>query len=231
MANYRSYVGPEEQYDLVGNMQFRLLCSLGLRESHRVLDFGCGSLRVGRLLIPYLAIGNYYGLDPNKWLIDTAIEREIGQGIISLRKPQFFYHADFRADKCGSNFDYIIAQSIFSHTGTDLIDKALESFSKALSPTGIAIVTFIHPSNALGMTEFFGKGWIYPGCVAHSRDTIQQCISKAGLLGREIPWYHPRQTWWILSKNAAQIPAPGANIHLLGGVLNVPCWDKSLNKV
>lgn len=51
---YRGYVGPEAQYDLMGATQFRLLCTLGLREHHTLLDFGCGSLRAGRLFIPYL---------------------------------------------------------------------------------------------------------------------------------------------------------------------------------
>ena len=53
--HYAAYVGPPEQYDFMGATQFRLLTTLGLREHHSVLDFGCGSLRAGRLLIPYLA--------------------------------------------------------------------------------------------------------------------------------------------------------------------------------
>jgi hypothetical protein len=52
--HYTAYVGPPAQYDFMGASQFRLLCTLGLRENHTLLDFGCGSLRAGRLLIPYL---------------------------------------------------------------------------------------------------------------------------------------------------------------------------------
>ena len=43
--HYTSFVGPPDQYDLMGATQFRLLTTLGLRDTHRVLDFGCGSLR------------------------------------------------------------------------------------------------------------------------------------------------------------------------------------------
>jgi hypothetical protein len=53
-AHYTAFVGPPDQYDLMGATQFRLLTTLGLRDYHRLLDFGCGSLRVGRLLISYL---------------------------------------------------------------------------------------------------------------------------------------------------------------------------------
>ena len=59
--HYRAYVGPPKDYDLVSAMVFNLLTCLGLRQHHRVLDIGCGSLRSGRLLIPYLNKGNYFG--------------------------------------------------------------------------------------------------------------------------------------------------------------------------
>src|SRR5690242_5496000 len=75
--HYTAYVGPPRDYDFMGATQFRLLTTLGLREHHSVLDFGCGSLRAGRLLIPYLLPGRYYGLDPNRWLIEDAVAREI----------------------------------------------------------------------------------------------------------------------------------------------------------
>ena len=55
---------------IMGARQFTLLFNLGARETAKILDFGCGSLRLGRLLINWLNKGNYYGLDPNKWLIE-----------------------------------------------------------------------------------------------------------------------------------------------------------------
>jgi hypothetical protein len=71
--HYRAYVGPADQWDFMGATQFRLLTALGLRETDTVLDVGCGSLRAGRLLIPYLAVGGYHGIEPNTWPLDDAI--------------------------------------------------------------------------------------------------------------------------------------------------------------
>ena len=62
--HYRAYVGPPEKYDLLGALQFQVLTNLGLREYHKLLEVGCGSLRVGRLLVPYLIDGNYYAIEP-----------------------------------------------------------------------------------------------------------------------------------------------------------------------
>jgi len=64
--NYRAYVGPVEKYDLVAANQFNLLTMLGLRENHFLLDVGCGSLRGGRLFIPYLLPHHYFGIEPNE---------------------------------------------------------------------------------------------------------------------------------------------------------------------
>ena len=77
--HYKAYVGAPAQYDFMGATQFRLLCTLGLRVNHCLLDFGCGSLRAGRLFINYLDEQKYYGIEPNKWLIEDAINNQVGK--------------------------------------------------------------------------------------------------------------------------------------------------------
>ena len=79
--NYKAYVGLPDRYDFMGATQFRLLTSLGLRAHHKLLDFGCGSLRAGKLFIPYLDAANYHGQDPNEWLIRDGIENELPVGV------------------------------------------------------------------------------------------------------------------------------------------------------
>lgn len=90
-AHYRAYVGPPADYDLIAAMCFGLLTALGLRGRRRLLDVGCGSLRLGRLLIPYLDVGNYYGMEPNQWLVDEGLAQELGREIVALKKPHFSY--------------------------------------------------------------------------------------------------------------------------------------------
>src|SRR5438132_4114131 len=77
--HYRAYVGPPQDYDLIAAMTFNLLTSVGLRAHHTLIDVGCGSLRVGRLFIPYLDSGNYIGVEPNRWLVEEALKHELGQ--------------------------------------------------------------------------------------------------------------------------------------------------------
>jgi len=221
-SHYTAYVGPPGQYDFMGATQFRLLTTLGLREHHSVLDFGCGSLRAGRLLMPYLLEGRYYGLEPNRWLIDDAIERELGQALINLKRPTFLHHSDFSASAFGVSFDYILAQSIFSHAGRDLVSRCLADFRSCLNPTGLILATFVEPQ-LLGKTEDSGEsGWIYPDCVGYRPETVQAVIEDAGLVGRVLPWFHPRQTWFAMAHSAAELPAISDDAHLSGVVLRTP---------
>ncbi len=47
--HYRAYVGYAKNYDLIAAMTFNLLTTIGLRQNHKLVDVGCGSLRIGRL--------------------------------------------------------------------------------------------------------------------------------------------------------------------------------------
>ncbi len=223
--NYRSYVGPEHQYDLMGASQFRLLCALGLRSSSRVLDLGCGSLRAGRLLIPWLDSGCYYGIDPNQWLIDEAIEKETGRDMIAIKQPEFDNNDAFDATVFDTDFDYILAQSIFSHTGRDLLERALSSCSQALSESGLLVATFL---NGIDMDHC---GWVYPKCTTYEPKTIRNMASEVGLAAMAIPWFHPRQTWWLMARDASQLPDDVAIETLHGAVLREPAMAASLGGV
>lgn len=224
--HYTAFVGPPDEYDLMGATQFRLLTALGLRDSHRLLDFGCGSLRAGRLLIPYLQRGHYHGLDPNGWLIEDAIARQLGRDLIGLKWPHFHAFTDFRADRCGTDFDFILAQSIFSHAGQDLVARALDGFRRGLAASGLALATFIHPGQG-GVTEAAAAGWVYPGCVAYSPAAIAAMIAQSGLFGRRLPWFHPRQTWYALARDPNRLPPVGFDPHLCGAIFGVPAWRGS----
>lgn len=191
-AHYRAYVGPPQDYDLVSAMSFNLLTTLGVRQHHRVLDIGCGSLRNGRLLIPYLNVGNYTGIEPNIWLVKDGIANELGRDLVRIKKPVFVAGDSMRHVAEDVKFDYAIAQSIFSHCGIDLITGWLKDVAKHLQPTGIFLATFL-----VGDVDFEGHGWIYPGCVQFRPATMHALAAEAGLRLVITDWFHPRQKWGV----------------------------------
>jgi SAM-dependent methyltransferase len=204
--DYRAFVGPPEQYDLIGASQFSLLCALGLRESHRLLDIGCGSLRGGRLFIPYLLPGGYTGLEPNRWLVEEGIDKHLGHDALTVKTPTFVRNDTF--DVSGLDpFDFVVAQSIASHTGPAMTRALLEAVGEALAPSGIAAVTFRNH----GRSDWAEEGWFYAGTnntgnVRYRRRTIEGWLDAAGLKGSPLAWFHPRQTWWVIVD--AETPLP-----------------------
>ena len=209
--HYRAYIGPPDEYDLVSAMSFNLLTATGLRQSHKLLDIGCGSLRLGRLLIPYLNPDHYVGIDPNKWLIDDGLRYEIGSSLIELRRPKFIYDTGLDSLSSDIKFNYVIAQSIFSHTAPDLLERWINDVSLCLADDGVFFATVLE-----GAVECNGEGWIYPECVEYRLDVVSEVSKNYGLKFDVLNWYHPRQTWCALYR-------PGFNQQLLNG--GTPSWN------
>jgi SAM-dependent methyltransferase len=206
--HYRAFVGPTYRYDLIGAQQFGLLYLLGLRETHRLLDFGCGSLRLGRLAIPYLLKGRYFGIEPEAWLVDDGFDRELGRDALALKEPRFDHNADYRADVFGTAFDYIIAQSIFSHTGEAASRRALTAFKGSLAPGGLIVVNWMVGPEAEPFHPDTSE-WVYPGCVTFSPERIERIAAEAGLAVRPCPWWHPGLNWYVLAHSEAELPDSG----------------------
>jgi SAM-dependent methyltransferase len=208
---YRAFIGPFEQYDVMGATQFALLYALGIRQYHRLLDIGCGSLRAGRLFIAYLEPGCYTGVEPNTWLVDEAIAKQTGRDLIELKSPVFSDNATFDFSGLGT-FDFVVAQSIASHAGPNLVPGMLTSIASALAPGGLAAVTFIHadPDDHevvhIEVGDDRWPAWLYPGCFSYRRAVVESFVTGAGLTGVTLPWYHPRQTWWLLARDPDALP-------------------------
>ena len=193
--HYRAYVGPPEDYDLIAAMTFNLLTTLGLRQHHSLLDIGCGSLRIGRLLIPYLNRGKYFGMEPNEWLVEEGINHEVGKSLVEIKHPTFFF-SDSPGIITQANvaFDFALAQSIFSHCGLNLIKNWLAAISPSLARDGALVATFL-----IGEEDSRQTGWIYPECVNHRSATLERAAKDVGLRFEILDWKHPRQTWALLA--------------------------------
>jgi hypothetical protein len=185
-----------------------------LRAHHSLLDIGCGSLRAGRLFINYLDEGNYYGIEPNKWLIEEAITSQVGQDLISIKKPQFDYNSTFSTNVFSKEFDFILAQSVFSHASFDLVRTALHNSKESLKIDGLIAANF-----ALGKGDFEGSRWVYPELVNYHQRIIERLAEDAGLFIRRIPWYHPRLTWYLYAKERERLPNQAMLRYLSGAVL------------
>jgi SAM-dependent methyltransferase len=193
-----------------------LLFLLGMREKHRVLDFGCGSLRSGRLVMTYLAPGRYYGIDPNKWLIDAAIEQEVGRSLIELKKPRFAFHSDGVMTSFGTEFDFIHAHSVLTHASPQLAREFFSQAGKVLARDGLAIATFLR-----GDTDYEGE-WAYPDIIPYRLETLTRWASDAGLQLQILRWPHRAQTYFVAARKGHDLSPRFREIENLYGMKLLP---------
>jgi ubiquinone/menaquinone biosynthesis C-methylase UbiE len=126
----------------VGKMQFDYLVRHGLTPQDRVLDIGCGNLRLGWRLIGYLEPGHYYGIDISPEILlaatDTLAEQRLQSKLphLSLVKDLTFA---FLPD---AYFTVVHAHSVFSHSPIEVIDECLRHVGRILHPKGFFDFTF-----------------------------------------------------------------------------------------
>jgi SAM-dependent methyltransferase len=126
----------------VGQLQFDYLIGHGLQPGDRMLEIGCGDLRAGRLFIPYLNPGNYYGIDISPDILLAAqetIARDDLQG--KLAHLELVDDLKFRFLPAGQ-FTVVHAHSVFSHSPIEVIDECLANVGRVMSPDGVFDFTF-----------------------------------------------------------------------------------------
>ena len=196
---HRAYVGKPEEWDLVAARQVTLLLTAGLRDYHRLVDVGCGSLRAGRMLIPYLEPERYFGIEPNRWLVEEGIEHEFGGDLVRIKRSAFRFVDDFSLSEFRVHFDFAVAHSVFSHTYPDLALVGFRGIAEALAPEGKLFAAFRE-----GRQNTEGSGWLYPEMVPYAWETMNGIIEESGLVARRLDWMHPRQSWFVAAHPNAE---------------------------
>ena len=189
---HRDYVGGH--WEAIGSVQFRFLVDHGLDPQHVFLDVGCGSLRAGVRLIPYLDAGNYLGIDNKHELIDAGIKNELGEKLYRLKRPEFVTSETFEFSRFSKQPDFAIAQAVFPHLPEELIIlclRNLRAHSKAgtkfyatygETPEPKKMVLEYHPYLAFG----------------HTRDQMLDFGERTGWKPRYIgDWNHPRRQMMV----------------------------------
>jgi SAM-dependent methyltransferase len=175
--SHRHAVGYGKHYDRLGALQFGVLIDQGLTEGDMVLDVGCGPLRLGRILIPWLKKGRYHGIDPEELVVESALDKEIGREMVTRKDPEFLYRGDFPFDRFGTVFDFIVIHSVFIHMPMRQVQECLLRAAKAMKPNYESKLLFTFKQ---GPTTDISE-WVYPEHVTHSMKDLSTAIRKAGM--------------------------------------------------
>jgi SAM-dependent methyltransferase len=179
------------QWHEYADWQMKALRQHGLLPQHRLLDVGCGALRLGHLAIAYLDPGNYCGIDPDGRLLDLgrAVLRRLGvDRPHSLRQSSAF---DF--ERFGMSFDFAMAQSVFTYLSQAQIEQCVEHLKTVMKPGGKFIFTYWFNPNSPRL-GFLADG-ITPTYMPGLKDDalFQALAERLGIAFASVPSDHPTQ--------------------------------------
>jgi len=193
-GDHRNFIGG--MWDEVGELQFNFLKEMGLQPQHKFGDIGCGALRGGVRIIPYLDAGNYYGLDINASCIEAAWY-EIEVHGLERKRAELLVDDGFRMRKFGAMFDYCIGVSLFTHLPMNHIIRCLIETAPCLAEGGQFFATFflceeaellnpVHQPRGGVVTNFDSDPYHY------TAPQIEWMAGLAGLTSARVEWGHPR---------------------------------------
>lgn len=123
-------------------MGFSLLVREGLRPSSRVLDVGCGALRLGYWLMHFLEPGCYFGIEPQQEMLHVGLEELIEPDVVAHADAHFDANENFDFSVFGETFDFVFARSIWTHASKPQISAMLRSFAATSSPEGVFLASY-----------------------------------------------------------------------------------------
>lgn len=123
------------RYDEIGRIECAIMRHAGLRDGHRLVDFGCGSGRLAVSLAREVRI-DYLGLDVVKPLIDYARTR-------CPADYRFALNTTLALPPENASVDYFAAFSIFTHLLHTETYIYLEEMLRCLKPGGMVVCSFL----------------------------------------------------------------------------------------
>ncbi|MFC5343995.1 class I SAM-dependent methyltransferase [Brevundimonas staleyi] len=183
-------------WDEIGDHQMAFLKAQGLTPNDRLLDVGCGSLRLGARAIAYLDAGRYFGTDISETLIDAGRAQELDDAL-RARAPRdhFAVNDDFDFGFLPEPVDVAIAQSVFTHLPFNHLRRCLARLAPHMAVGGRFFVTYFDcPEDA---DLYLPRRQEPAGVVTHDyQDPYHYRMSDLERAVDRAPWrYQPIGDW------------------------------------
>jgi cyclopropane fatty-acyl-phospholipid synthase-like methyltransferase len=121
---------------ILGKFAFEYLLRRGLAPTDQVLDFGCGSGRLGIWLIPYLDAGRYFGVDWHLRSLVAFSEYEAVFYGLAAKQPRLMLSGDFEFEGFGVDFDVMLDFYVSPHLSEERAAQAYARARETIRPKG-----------------------------------------------------------------------------------------------
>lgn len=175
-------------WEEIGKLQLDFLVNQGLRPTHKFLDIGCGTLRGGRHFIRYLDAGNYAGMDISFKAIEYGNSLVSEEGL-SDKQPRLLISRnrdlEFK-EFSGETFDYLLAQSVFTHLMPEHIDECFQHIGTIMGTGSRFFFTFYEASAVMqvGLKDFMYPLSFFESLAEKYRFKLADC---------SVEYSHPRR--------------------------------------
>ena len=193
---------PLETFETGGRLQFMRLLEHGLVPESRVLEIGCGCLRIGYWLVRLLEPGGYSGIEPAKSRVDLGKSYLFDDALLAAKRPEFDYNADFDTSVFDGKFDYFLACSIWTHCSKAHIETMLDGFLANTRDDAVFLASYLPARDP--KDDYTGDVWVgtshessTPGIVYHALDWIVKQCRARGLKLTEIPGIDLDGQFWL----------------------------------
>jgi len=213
LGTHRQLVGG--MWEQIGALQLAFMKKIGLRPDDLLLDVGCGCLRGGVKFVEYLNRDNYFGIDISQSLLNAGYDQEISanEGLVAKLPRQNLRCVDtFDAASFGKEFDYAIAQSVFTHLTLNSIRQCLENLPRVIKLNGKFCATYFRiadgqPSGLPQQNRFGVVTYGYKDPYHYRVADFQHLIrGLPWAIEDELEWDHPRgQRMLVFSKTDTTI--------------------------
>ena len=123
-----------------GIRHFERIKTFGVGTAAIVVDFGCGSLRVGQHFIHYLDSGHYWGLDISDRFFNDGLAL-LPAGTQDEKSPRLHViNAESLALARAAKPDFIFSTAVMKHVPRDELDEFWKSIAGLMHPGTVAIV-------------------------------------------------------------------------------------------
>lgn len=168
------------------------LMALGIKPSDVVVDYGCGTLRIGRFFINELDAGNYIGLDIDQRILD--IGREILDPEQVAKEPQLkVISGDTLRQAADLKPRLIFAKGVIHHVPPADLDECLANIGSLIQ--GDECQALICHNVGDTSKQVTAVSWEY------SFSDLAESATRNDLLLKPFPALGPKnKSWYQLSK-------------------------------
>lgn len=149
--------------------EFKKLVRMGLQTHHTVVDFGCGSLRIGQHLIRFLDPGGYWGLDVTDSFTKMGIA-QLGNDLIEEKGANFrIINPEVCRQVREAQPDFLYCRAVIRHVPPEDLGDFFDTLMSTLVHKTITLVSCLAAKRTLRIS---GDSW------AHSIEALAGHVKR-----------------------------------------------------